>query len=85
MRLAAEKAKKKTKANTAKTFGNAGYGKVRFEQSKNNLALKIYFQMCEKVSKYTETALLFPNQKKELLRLIRCPFYLRIGFRKKNS
>ena len=36
MRLAAEKAKKKTKANTAKTFGNAGYGKVRFKQSKNN-------------------------------------------------
>ena len=33
--------------------------------------------MCEKVSKYTETALLFPNQKKELLKLIRSPFYLR--------
>ena len=33
--------------------------------------------MCEKVSKYTETSLLLPKQKKELLRLIRSPFYLR--------
>ena len=32
MRLEAEKAGKKTKANTAKTYGNAGYGKVK----KNN-------------------------------------------------
>ena len=30
MRLDAERNKKKTKANSAKTFGNSGYGKVSF-------------------------------------------------------
>ena len=31
MRIDAEKARKRTKANSAKTFGNAGYGKVKYK------------------------------------------------------
>ena len=31
MRLEAEREGKKTKANTAKTFGNSGYGKVKYK------------------------------------------------------
>ena len=33
--------------------------------------------MCEKVSKYTETKLIYSTQKKDLVRMIRSPFYLR--------